>query len=337
MRAGLIGTGAMARKHAQAFRNIGFALTVCTNSGAEKGRQFASDTGAEFVASVEEVCRHPEVDFVDLCTPPNYRLPAVELCAQSGKHVLVEKPMAADLATARAMIGAAREAGIQLGVISQHRFDESAQFLRKAIEAGRLGRILEADAYVKWYRSPEYYSRAYKGTWAGEGGGVLITQAIHQVDLLLYLAGPVRRVTGNWQIGALHAIESEDCLNALLRYESGAMGVIQASTAVWPGYPERIEIHGTKGTAIITGDKLTTWDVKDDRGEDAPLTSALASGASDPMAITTASLERQILDFARACRTGEPPLVSAVEGYRALELTARIYESCRAGVAVALD
>jgi predicted dehydrogenase len=124
---------------------------------------------------------------------------------------------------------------------------------------------------VKWYRSAEYYSRPVKGSWAGEGGGALINQAIHQVDLLLHLVGPVDEVFGYWQLGALHKIESEDCLCSLLHYSSGATGVIQASTALWPGYPERLEIHGTKGSAIVVGDQLTTWNVQGDYGATAPV------------------------------------------------------------------
>ena len=161
-----------------------------------------------------------------------------------------------------------------------------ASFSSPAIRAGRLGKLLQCDAYVKWRRSDEYYARPVKGSWATEGGGALINQAIHQVDLLLWFAGPVRELFGMWQIGAAHAIESEDIVNAVMRYESGATGVIQAATALWPGYSERIEMHGTKGSAIITGDQLTTWDVKDDAGEPPPLSTGVASGASDPMAIS---------------------------------------------------
>jgi predicted dehydrogenase len=216
---------------------------------------------------VEELCRHPEVDFVDICTLPSYRLPIVELCAQAGKHILMQKPMAIDLETARRMVGIASAAGVQLGIVSQHRFDDSTIFLKKAIADGRLGTMLQADAYVKWYRSAEYYSRPVKASWSGEGGGALVNQGIHQIDLLLYLIGPVRVVSGYWQLGALHKIESEDVVSALMRYAGGATGVIQASTALWPGYPERLEISGTRGTAIVTGDKLTAWDVQDDAVE----------------------------------------------------------------------
>jgi UDP-N-acetyl-2-amino-2-deoxyglucuronate dehydrogenase len=331
MRVGIIGTGAISHKHAQAYKNIGYELTVCTNTNAANGKKFAEETGAEFVATYEELCRHPRVDYVDVCTFPDFRLQPLRLCAETKKHILVQKPMATDLQTAHAMVKLAKEAGIQLGVVSQHRFDDSTQFLKKAIEDGRLGKIIQADAYVKWYRSADYYRRPIKGSWAGEGGGALITQAIHQVDLLLYLVGSVRQVFGHWQLGALHKIDSEDNLSALLRFSGGATGVIQAATALWPGYPERLEIHGSKGTAIITGDKLATWDVQDDSGEDAPIVSVVASGASDPMAISVAPFERQLLDFGRACQTRVPPLVSGEDGYRALQLVTSIYESCREG------
>lgn len=337
MQIGIIGTGAMSHKHAQAYRNIGYELIACTNTNPAKGRAFAEATGAEFVPSYEELCRHPRVDVVDICTLPGFRLPAVELCAKTKKHVLVEKPIATNLATARAMMDVARNAGIQLGVVSQHRFDDSTQFLKRAIAAGRIGKIIQADAYVKWYRSAEYYSRPIKGSWAGEGGGALINQAIHQLDVLLFLIGVVDRVSAAWQLGAAHDIESEDVVNALLSYSCGATGVIQASTALWPGYPERIEIHGTKGTAIVTGDKLTSWDVQYDTGDPAPIDRAIASGASDPMAISTLTLERQFLDFGDACKAGRAPLVSAADGYRALQAVISIYESCRQGRTIVID
>jgi UDP-N-acetyl-2-amino-2-deoxyglucuronate dehydrogenase len=331
VRVGMIGTGAISWKHAEAYRNIGYEITACTDINEASGRKFAEATGAEFVGTCEELCRHPRVDYVDVCTFPDFRLQPLEMCAKTKKHVLVQKPIATDLKTAGKMIEIAQRAGIQLGVVSQHRFDDSTQFLKKAIQNGRLGKIIQADAYVKWYRSNEYYSRPIKGSWASEGGGALINQAIHQVDLLLHLIGAVDEVFGYWQLGALHKIESEDVISALLRFSSGATGLIQASTALLPGYPERLEIHGTKGTAIVTGDKLTTWDVQCDGGDPAPLASQVASGASDPMAISLVPFERQLQDFGVACRQGQRPLVSGEDGYRALQLVVRIYESCREG------
>ena len=336
MNVGIIGTGAIARKHAQAYQNIGYRVAACTNTTPERGQRFAELTSAECVSTAEELCGHPEVDFIDVCTLPGYRLRAVELGARNGKHVLVQKPMAVDLETAGRMINIARQAGIQLGVISQHRFDDAVLFLKRAIAAGRLGGILQADAYVKWYRSAEYYARPVKGSWAVEGGGALISQAIHQVDLLLHLVGPVDEVFGFWQLGGTHAIESEDSVSALLRYASGATGVIQASTSLWPGFPERVEIHGTKGTAMITGDQLTVWDVQDDTGEPAPIARQAASGASDPMAISLLPFERQLSDFGEACKAGRAPACSGLDGYRALQVVRGIYTSCAEGQRVDL-
>jgi UDP-N-acetyl-2-amino-2-deoxyglucuronate dehydrogenase len=336
LRVGIIGTGAVSHKHALAYRNIGYELTVCTDINQQAGREFAAQYGARFVPTYEQVCRHPDVDYIDLCTFPDFRLEPVELCAESKKHIQVQKPMATNLETARKMIRTARGSGIQLGVVSQHRFDDASLFLTQALAEARLGKILQADAYVKWYRPPEYYARPIKGSWAVEGGGALMNQAIHQVDLLVWFAGPVRRVFGFWQLGARHKIESEDVISATLQYASGATGVIQASTAIWPGYTERIEIHGTKGTAVISGDRLTAWDVLDDTGEAPPLVKSVLSGASDPMAIPLEPFERQFLDFGEAIRTGRKPVVSGVEGYRALELVLSIYQSCREGRAVDL-
>jgi len=336
MRVGIIGTGAISHKHAQAYANIGYQLTVCTDINAESGRAFAEQHGCEFVPTFEELCRHPKVDYVDVCTFPDFRLQPLRICAEARKHVQVQKPISTNLATAQEMIDTARTAGIQLGVVSQHRFDDSTQFVRRALDAGRLGKILQADAYVKWFRSPAYYSRPIKGSWATEGGGALINQAIHQVDILLWLTGSVAQVFGLWQLGALHKIESEDVVTAMLKYSSGATGVIQASTAFWPGYTERIEIHGTKGTAVISGDKLTTWDAENDSGEAPPIERDVASGASDPMAISLAPFERQFLDFGDAIRTGRKPLSSGEDGYRALELVASVYRSCREGCVVRL-
>jgi UDP-N-acetyl-2-amino-2-deoxyglucuronate dehydrogenase len=336
LRIGIIGTGAIAGMHARAYKNIGYTVRACTNVTQAKGRTFAAEHGAEFVETYEDICRHPDVDIVDVCTFPSFRLDVVRACAANRKPVQVQKPISTTLDTAREMLDVARGAGIVLGVVSQHRFDRASLFLSSAIRAGRLGKLLQCDAYVKWWRSDEYYARAVKGSWATEGGGALINQAIHQVDLLLWFAGPVRELSAMWQLGAAHTIESEDIVNAVMRYESGATGVIQAATALWPGYSERIEMHGTKGSAIITGDQLTAWDVKDDVGEPPPLSSGVASGASDPMAISVESFERQFLDFGDAIKTARKPLVSGEDGYQALALVDAIYRSCRSARAVAL-
>ncbi|MBZ5608993.1 MAG: Gfo/Idh/MocA family oxidoreductase [Acidobacteriia bacterium] len=336
MRVGIIGTGAISNKHAHAYANIGYEVTVCTDIDPESGRAFARRYGCEFVPSFEQVCRHPGVDYVDVCTFPDFRLQPVQVCAEAGKHVQVQRPIATNLDTARHMIETARAGGIQLGVVSQRRFDDSMQFLRRALESGRLGKILEVDAYVKWYRSAAYYSRPIKGSWSTEGGGALISHAIPQVDILLWLMGGVCEVFGYWQLAGLHKIESEDVVAALLKFPSGAIGTIQAATAFWPGYPERLEVHGSKGTAVISGDKLTTWHVENDSGEPPPLARDDPWAATDPAAIALAPFQRQFLDFGDAIRSGRKPLSSGEDGYRALKVVSSIYESCRTGNVVRL-
>ena len=336
MRVGIIGTGAISHKHAQVYKNIGFDLTVCTDIFEAPGRKFAAQYGCEFVSTYQELCRHPRVDYVDVCTFPDFRLEPIEICAQTGKHVQVQKPISTNIETAKKMIETARRGKILLGVVSQHRFDDACLFLAKAIADGRLGKLLQCDCYVKWWRSAEYYSRPIKGSWKTEGGGALMNQAIHQVDILRWLAGPVAEVCGMWQLGALHKIESEDVVSAVMRYANGATGVLQASTAMWPGYTERTEFHGTKGTAVISGDKLTAWDVKDDSGEPAPVAKDVASGSSDPMAISLEPFERQFRDFVEAIEKGRKPKVAGEEGLQALEVVDAIYRSCRSGAKVVL-
>lgn len=337
MKIGIFGTGAISHKHAQAYQNIGFPIVACSNRSQDSGKRFAAQYGAEFVPSFEDLCRHPGPDVIDVCTFPDFRLEAVQACAAAGKHLQVEKPIATKVSTAREMIRVARDAGIVLNVISQRRFDDTTLFLARAVREGRFGCILECDCYVKWHRSAEYYSRPGKGAWAVEGGGALINQAIHQVDLVRWLAGPVREVCANWQLGAVHTIESEDIVNAILRFESGATGIVQASTAFWPGYTERIEIHGTQGSAIVAGGKLIAWDILDDRGDPAPLGGEAGSGASDPMAISTVPLERQFRNFADAIARREAPLVSGEEALAALEVVEAIYDSCRSGAKIVLQ
>lgn len=340
MNVGILGTGAIANKHALAYQNIGFKVVACSNKTESRGKEFAERWGARFVADYEELCRYPDLDFIDVCTFPDFHLAPVEVCASIKRPVQLQKPIATNLADAQKMIDVAQRAGIKLGVMSQHRFDDATIFLKRALAAGRLGRLLQADAYVKWFRSDDYYSRPIKGSWHTEGGGALINQAIHQVDVLLHLIGPVTRISGVWQLGARHRIESEDIVNALLAYRSGVTGVIQAATAFWPGYTERIEIHGTKGTAIISGDRLTAWDVLDDEelnaADPAPLAHDIASGSSDPMAIAVTTFERQFLDFAGAIVNGREPLVNGMEGYRALEVVLGVYQSCRENQPVTL-
>jgi predicted dehydrogenase len=331
MNVGMIGAGAISHKHAEAYREIGYKLVAVNDVFPEVGKKFAEKWGTEFVADYRDLCRREDIDYIDVCTYPNFRLQAVEECAANRKHILVQKPISTNLDTAKKMIDTARGADIRLGVVSQHRFDEASRFVHKSIQGGRLGRLLEADCYVKWHRPQSYYDKPGKGGWELEGGGALINQAIHCIDLIRWFAGPVSEIFAYWQLGAAHKMESEDVANAVIRFASGANGVVQGSTAFLPGYPERIELHGTNGSAILTGDRLTAWDVPGDKMDDVPLARDIASGAADPMAISIEPIKAQFLDFGDAIRNRRKPLVAGEEGYAALEIIEGIYQSARTG------
>lgn len=336
MNVGLIGCGAISHKHAEAYREVGYKLVAVNDIFPEVGKKFAEKWGTEFIADYREMCHRKDIDYIDVCTYPNFRLQAVEECAAARKHILVQKPMSTTLETARKMIDLARKADIRLGVVSQHRFDAGSMFLYKAIKAGRLGKLLEADCYVKWHRPQSYYDKPGKGGWELEGGGALINQAIHSIDIVRWVAGPVTEIYAHWQLGAAHKMESEDVANAVIKFASGATGVVQGSTAFWPGYPERAEFHGTNGSAVLTGDRLTAWEVQGDNMEDVPLAKDVASGAADPMAISIEPIKAQFRDFGDAIQNHRKPLVAGEEGYAALEIILGIYESARRGEKVTL-
>jgi len=331
MRVGIVGTGAIAHKHALAYKEIGYELVAVSNRGAEKGSAFADKYGATFIKDYRNLCKQHNIDYVDICSFPDSRLAITREAVAAGKHVLVQKPIALTLSDAAEMIRLTREAGLRLGVVSQYRFDESSLFVKGALDAGRLGTIIQADGYVKWHRPQTYYDRPGKGTWAIEGGGALINQGIHTADLLLYFAGAVREVQANWQLGATHKMESEDVVNALLTYSSGSTGVLQASTSMQPGYPEKVELHGTKGSAVIEGGKLVTFDLTEGDNSDAPISHRFDSGASDPMAISIEPIKRQFVDFGEAVAQGRDPKCAGKEGYEALALVMAIYDAARQG------
>ena len=336
MRVGLIGTGAISHKHGDSYKEIGYELVACTNRSQQKAEAFAAKYGCAVTSDYRELCKRSDIDYVDVCTFPDSHLSICREAVANGKHVLLQKPMALTLDECRQMIKLCNQAGVRLGVVSQHRFDTCCIFLKKAIAQGRLGQLLQVDGYVKWHRPQSYYDPPGKGTWAVEGGGALINQGIHTADVMQYLGGAVSRVFAHWQLGAAHKMESEDLLNVVLVYENGAGGVLQAATAVWPGYSERIEIHGSKGTAIITGDQLTTWDVQDDEGDAAPVATASDSGAADPMAIPIENLKRQFLDFGESIVQNREPLVNGEEGLAALKLVLGVYKSASEDRPVAL-
>ncbi len=265
------------------------------------------------------------------------------MAAKAGKHVLVEKPLEVTLKRCDALIAACEKAKVRLGTIFPSRFHESSKTLKQAVEQNRFGRITLADAYVKWFRTQQYYdSGAWRGTWKLDGGGALMNQAIHSVDLLLWLMGPVAEVSAHVATLAHDRIEVEDVATATLQFENGALGVIEATTAAFPGSLKKIEIAGSHGMATLEEESLIRWTFAKETAKDKKLAADLLNntktggGASDPAAIGHAAHRELFKDFLKGLATGKPSMTEGAEGRRSVELILAIYKSAKTGKSVKL-
>jgi len=344
IRFGLIGTGMIAEFHAKAIAAVeGAELAGVFSRSPEKTAAFAQRHGTTAYDSLEALLAAPGLDAVCVTTPSGSHAEVALPALNAGKHVFCEKPLDVTLEKVDAIIGAARRNGSLLAAVFQMRFGTAAIRLKNAIEEGRFGRLTLASAYIKWYRSQEYYDQgAWRGTKELDGGGVLFNQGIHGVDLLQWLVGMPAEVQARVATLAHERIEVEDTAAALLRYPCGALGVIEASTAAWPGFSTRIEITGESGSAVLENDRLVFWKFAEEREEDAAIlaeasAAKLGSGASDPKAISIEGHRQQIEDLAGAIREGRPPVIRGEDARNAVALILAIYESARTGAAVALD
>lgn len=331
---GIVGTGVGANFCAQGISMIHDAeiadLIAVTSRRDERAREFASKCGLkDWYTDYREMLEKADIEAVVINTPHNLHYPMALESIKSGKHVLVDKPIAVSLKQSDEMIDKARRKGVKLGVNLQSRFDPTFRKVKEAAEEQRFGRLILGEAIVKWFRTQEYYDKsAWRGKWDTEGGGALINQAIHTIDLLVWIMGSPRYLWAQIDTVA-HKIEVEDLAVAALRFENGALGIIQGSTAIYPGLPSRLEVHGTKGTAIIEGEVLKRWSII---GEEEVVSEeakeGLKSWARPELAPATnhASL---IKDFAEAILEDREPYVNGVEGRKSLEVITAIYRSGR--------
>jgi UDP-N-acetyl-2-amino-2-deoxyglucuronate dehydrogenase len=357
LRFALVGCGTIAATHARALLALpeGARLTHCVDLDPAAAAAFAARFGLR-AATWAQVLASREIDAISLCVPAglNGQLAAEALYA--GKQVVIEKPMEVSLAGCDALLAAQRASGRHLAVISQHRFDPGARELRALVERGALGRLVAVDVRVPWWREPDYYAAgAGRGTWTREGGGCLMTQAVHTLDLMLWLAGPVREVFARAVTSAHEHLEVEDLVCGTLTFADGALGTLLASTAIFPGFPARLALHGTEGSAVLEGDVLQLVHLRGQapRVGPGPLAHAqlVASGgtraaeaaADDAPTPTGDSAWRwgdahraQLAEFIAAVREGRSPEVDGRAGRAAVRLIHALYDSARAGVAMRL-
>ena len=339
----ILGTGMISKFHARAIRELPEArlVAVCSRE-MSRAEDFARSFGCEAFDSLDALLAHPDVDVLVIATPSGSHMEAAVAAAKAGKHVLCEKPLDVTLERVDAMIAAHREAGTQLGCTFQIRYTPALQPIRGALREGRFGTLTYAGVFVPWWRSNEYYfDSVWHGTQKLDGGGALMNQAIHMIDLLCDLMPPVSSVVGAVSSIGHPGIETEDAATASVCFEGGAVGVIYGSTSSWPGQAKRLEITGTRGTAVLVDNSIEVFDFQEKRPEDAEVLqrygrAAAAHGACDPSAMTHALHAACFRDFIGALEQGIPFLIDGASARRPVALIRAIYESSRTGRRITL-
>ena len=331
IRIGIIGAGNISRTHALAARDIpGVEVASVWSRTPAAASALAREVGAEAFRELEELLDHRPLDMVIVGTPSGLHAEHASLAARRGIHVLAEKPLDVDVARVDALLADCEQAGVTLGVIFQDRTAPDLVWLRNIIAAGALGRPLLVSAHVKWYRPPEYYAASsWRGTWALDGGGAVMNQGIHTVDLLLWLFGDVDRVAAITRT-ALHAIEVEDTAVASLQFASGAVGTLEVTTAAYPGFPRRVELTGSEGTVTIEGDRVVSVSLRSEPPIARPQHDGNANAsASSPVVSDIRGHRRVIEDFIDAVQLHRSPLCDGRDGRRSVALVQAIYRSAR--------
>jgi UDP-N-acetyl-2-amino-2-deoxyglucuronate dehydrogenase len=336
LRFGLIGSGLAGPLFGGAFatRPGGAELTAVATRHEDSAREAARTWGAErWYADWRHLVADPNIDAVCIATPTGTHAEIAVAAAEAGKHVLTEKPMASTTREADMMIAACERARVSLGVIYMYRFMEPAIKMKRAIDQGSIGGIILAECTAKSFRDQAYYdSGDWRGNWQGEGGGSLMTQTSHTIDLLLWMLGDVVELAGFWTTTSAHRIEVDDMAVASLRFVNGALGTIISSTAIRPPSERTLTIHGEEGTVGLVGDQLTQWDVPggpDNEAKHLLQGTAPDRGdtASTPNYVDSELHRRQIEDFVSGIRDGRKPLVDGLEGRRSLAVIEAIYRS----------
>jgi UDP-N-acetyl-2-amino-2-deoxyglucuronate dehydrogenase len=342
----IVGCGMIAKFHALALNDVpGAELKALVSRSEANARKLADELklSVDVATSLEPVLKRKDIDVIIITTPSGAHMEPAVAAAAAGKHVVVEKPLEITLERCDKIIEACNKNGVKLCTIFPSRFHDANIELKKAVDKGRFGRLTLGETTCKWWRSQAYYDDGgWKGTKALDGGGVLMNQAIHNVDLLLWMMGPATHISGLTATLAHERIEVEDTAVACLKFANGALGVIQATTSVYPGLPKTIGIHGDKGTVVIEQEDVLRWDLSPEAPEDKQIQERFAKkvgasgGASDPSAISYQGHARQLADFVKAIETGSEPLVDGREGRRAVEVILAIYKSMEQGKTIQL-
>jgi UDP-N-acetyl-2-amino-2-deoxyglucuronate dehydrogenase len=354
LRFGILGCGVIGPHHARAIAGLdGAELVAVADVVSEQAEKLAAEYGCSPYTGLEDMLSKEELDAVCICTPSGMHADDAIAALEAGKDVVIEKPVDVTLGAVDRLLDTQRATGRRVAVVSQHRFDSATRAVHEAVSKGEFGRLTSGSAEVRWWRSQSYYdSGGWRGTWALDGGGVLINQAIHSIDLLQWLMGPVVEVIAYTGLLAHERIEVEDTAVAILKFASGALGTIVATTAAYPGLTARIAVHGDRGSAVIDDDELRYFHVAGDGQEGAAYgggenqakkvmerygaTEYGPGAGSDPGSLSMAHRD-QLRDFVDAVREGRNPSIDVEEGRKPLAIISAIYESARTGRAVRIQ
>jgi len=339
---GIVGCGMVADFHAQAIAAMRGGHLACVFSrNKANAERVAKKHHCEAYSNYKSFLSHPGLDIVTIATPSGAHLEPVQAAAEAGKHIACEKPLEVTLERVDKMIQVCRKNKVLLAGIFQRRFNEATQVFKKAVDAGRLGRITLADAYIKWYRTQEYYDSGYwRGTWKLDGGGALMNQSIHTIDILYYLAGEVQWVCAFADRTIHERIETEDNAVAILKFKNGAVGVIEGSTSCYSPTGHAAEVHmcGSEGSIFMQDNSFTVWDFNKGRSNDKKIMQnlgarqgAAGAGAADPAAISYVQHQKNLEDLVKALKKGAKPMVDGREGRKAIEIILAIYRSALTG------
>ena len=338
---GIVGCGVIAPTPADAISRLDNAevVAVC-DLNEEAGKAFAEEWDCDYYQDLNEMVARDDIFACNILVPSGLHAKLGKVCAEAGKHVICTKPIDITLEAIDDLIATAKANGVRVGATHQNRNYPIYQRIKHAIDEGKFGKLLYGNAFVPWYRADEYYSKGWQGTWKMDGGGALMNQSIHYIDLLVWFMGEVASICG-FADHLAHDIETEDCGTAALKFKSGAQGLIQGTTCTYKGHPARIEIHGTKGNVLVVGDEIAIWEVEGEEEEHNPNAGLSITGASDPIGgmqeNAVVSHMEQIGDMIAAVDEGREPTLNGQEARRAVEVILAIYESNQDGKVVELN
>ena len=336
---GVVGLGMIADFHARALHAAGGAeLVACASRSDARAAEFGARHGCAAYGDMTAFLRHPGLQVVSICSPSGAHLEPALAAIDAGKHLIVEKPLEVTRQRCARLLEAADRRGATVAGIFPSRFLTVSRLIKEAIDGGRLGRLVLGDAYIKWYRTQQYYDEGgWHGTVRLDGGGALMNQSIHAIDLLQWFMGPVARVLSATATLGHAGIEVEDTGAAVVQFAGGALGTIEGSTAAWPGFPQRVEVSGTAGSVTAVQDRLEHWTFARERDSDAAVrarhgqAAASAGGASNPSDIGIEGHQAQFEDLVQALQQGRAPEVDGAEACKAVNIILAIYDSARTG------